>query len=228
MPVGGDASGDDDGLGDDPPVDPGLAVGGVQEDVGKGLLGRGDCPGSTRPCAVPWAGKLTMSTHVTGSPDRWCRGSQPFARSAVLPCGTRLRPLPAHGEGGQGGQTARGGDDHGGAARLFSGARPVRRGRRLDPGSEVAAVMGDDHPLRAGCVVSSGSAAPLTARVEPAGVPAPGDQPSTGNASLHAPDHCQSSSLVAGCLEATDRTERHASTHRPGAVRPGGPRAPAR
>src|SRR3712207_7575092 len=34
VPVGGDAGGDDDGLGDHPAVDPGLAVGGIQKDVG--------------------------------------------------------------------------------------------------------------------------------------------------------------------------------------------------
>ena len=38
VPVGGHAGGDDHGLGDHSPVDPGLAVGRVQEDVGKGLF----------------------------------------------------------------------------------------------------------------------------------------------------------------------------------------------
>ncbi len=37
--VGGHAGGDDDGLGDHPPVDPGLAVGGIQEHIREGLLG---------------------------------------------------------------------------------------------------------------------------------------------------------------------------------------------
>jgi hypothetical protein len=37
-PVGRDAGGDDDGPGDDPPVDPCLAVGGIEEHVGKRLL----------------------------------------------------------------------------------------------------------------------------------------------------------------------------------------------
>ena len=38
--VGGHPGGDHHGLGDHPPVDPRLAVGGVQEDVGEGLLGQ--------------------------------------------------------------------------------------------------------------------------------------------------------------------------------------------
>ncbi len=40
VPVGGHPGGDDDGLGDDPPVDPGLAVGPIQEHVGKRLPGQ--------------------------------------------------------------------------------------------------------------------------------------------------------------------------------------------
>src|SRR4051812_3248281 len=39
-PVGGDTGPDDHGLGDHSPVDSGLAVGGVQEDVGEGLVGQ--------------------------------------------------------------------------------------------------------------------------------------------------------------------------------------------
>jgi hypothetical protein len=40
VPVGGYPGGDDHRLGDHPPVDSGLAVGGVEEDVGKGMLGQ--------------------------------------------------------------------------------------------------------------------------------------------------------------------------------------------
>ncbi len=42
--VGGHAGGDDDGLRDHPAVDPGLAVGGVQEHVGKRLVGQRAVP----------------------------------------------------------------------------------------------------------------------------------------------------------------------------------------
>jgi len=40
VPVGGDPGGDHDGLGDHPPVHPGLAVGGVEEHVRESLLGQ--------------------------------------------------------------------------------------------------------------------------------------------------------------------------------------------
>jgi hypothetical protein len=40
VPVGGHAGGDDDGLGDHPPVDPGLAVGRVEKHVGERGLGQ--------------------------------------------------------------------------------------------------------------------------------------------------------------------------------------------
>ena len=43
-PVGGDAGGDHHRLGDHPAVDPGLAVGGVEEDVGVGDLGQRPVP----------------------------------------------------------------------------------------------------------------------------------------------------------------------------------------
>ena len=42
--VGGDTGGDHHRLGDHPPVDPGLAVGGVEEDVGVGDLGQRPVP----------------------------------------------------------------------------------------------------------------------------------------------------------------------------------------
>ena len=44
MPVGGHAGGDDDGLEDDPPVDPRLAVGRIQKDIREGLLGQRAAP----------------------------------------------------------------------------------------------------------------------------------------------------------------------------------------